>query len=324
MSSTNKNNLEKLLVKTRSFLPNIDAFFEMLLAEKGLSYNSIISYAFDLKDLALFIRKNKLSIPKIQQKQFTQYLEYLRKNKIANSSYNRKITSIRQYFNFLLSEGLIEKNITADVVSAKQEKLLPNFLNKQEIEQLILACDKISKSTYEKTRARLIVILLFKNGLRVSELISLKDSNIKKENHLYYFDIVGKGSKQRIIPLIKETLDLIDLFKDEKIQFFKGWDFSTDGFLFPSHTPRTNMTRQRAGQIIKTLGLLANMDVSKISPHTLRHSFATHLLSNGVNLKNLQDLLGHKNISTTEIYTHLTYENLEKLLQEKHPLNKKA
>ncbi|MFN9943371.1 MAG: tyrosine-type recombinase/integrase, partial [bacterium] len=86
----------------------------------------------------------------------------------------------------------------------------------------------------------------------------------------------------------------------------------------------TNMTRQRAGQIIKVLATLANMDVSKISPHTLRHSFATHLLSKGVNLKNLQDLLGHKNISTTEIYTHLTYENLEKLLQEKHPLNRKS
>jgi integrase/recombinase XerD len=302
-------------------IESIDGFFEMLIAEKGCSKSTISSYITDLKHFANFITKKKKTSLKVDEDDIVEYTRILR-NIYSINSYNRKIVVIRQYYKFLLSEKLLNKNPTKNITTAKKVKLLPKILEVEEIEQLINVSKNFTTSNYENIRANLIINLLFKSGIRVSELIYIKNDDIKKHQTFLYLSILGKGNKERIVPISEDTKILIDQYVEIKNSKFPKLKETANSYLFISQNLNKNLTRQRVGQILKQLALKAGISPEKVSPHKLRHSFATFLLRNGMNLKYIQDLLGHKDISTTEIYTHLNVSNLEETIKNFHPLNK--
>lgn len=302
-------------------IENIDGFFEMLIAEKGCSKSTISSYISDLKHFANFITKKKKTNLKVDEDDIVEYTRILR-NIYSINSYNRKIIAIKQYYKFLFSEKLINKNPTKNITTAKKGKLIPKILEVEEIEQLINVSKNFTTSNYENIRASLIVHLLFKSGIRVSELIYIKNDDIKKHQTFFYLSILGKGNKERIVPISEDTKILIDKYVEIKNSKFPKLKETANSHLFISQNLNKNLTRQRVGQILKQLALKAGINPEKVSPHKLRHSFATFLLRNGMNLKYIQDLLGHKDISTTEIYTHLNIDHLEETVKNFHPLNK--
>lgn len=311
-------NSNKLLLPK---VENIEAFFEMLIAEKGVSKSTVTSYFSDLKHFANFLQKQNKTSLKIYEIDIIEYTKVLRKSYGVNS-YNRKIIALKQYYKFLLSEKLITKNPTKNILASKKPKLLPQILEVDEIEQLINVSQNFCPNIFENIRAKVIVSLLFKSGVRVSELIAIKNDDVKNHGTFFYLSVVGKGGKERIVPVSTDIKTLIDEYIEVKNATFPKLKETANNHLFVSQNLHKNFTRQKVGKILKQLALKAEIDPHKVSPHKLRHSFATFLLRNGMNLKHIQDLLGHKDISTTEIYTHLNTEGLEQTVKNFHPLNR--
>ena len=294
---------------------NWDSSFEnfknYLKLERGLSTNSIKSYEYDLNLFKKFIESNHISDTPVNCRKETirNYLYNNLSNKKSRSQ-ARSISAIRSFFNYLIFEGYIKKSPISDIELPRLEKKLPEVLTELEIEKLIKSFN-IKENFGQRNRA--IVEVLYGTGMRVSELVNLKLSNIFfKENII---KIIGKGNKERFVPLgrvasneIREYLKIRDnLIIDSK--------FSDIVFL---NRYGRGLTRSMIFKIIsdgyKRIGLN-----KKISPHTLRHSFATHLLKNGADLRTIQIILGHESITTTEIYTHLDTYHLEEVLKKYHP-----
>ena len=294
---------------------NWDSSFEnfknYLKLERGLSINSIKSYEYDLNLFKKFIETNQISDTPVDCKPETvkNYLYKHLSNKKSRSQ-ARSISAIKSFFNYLIFEGHIEKSPVSDIESPKLEKKLPEVLTELEIEELIKSID--IKENFGQ-RNRTIIEVLYGTGMRVSELINLKLSNIFfKENII---KIIGKGNKERFVPLgriaskeIKEYLKI----RDNSIIDSKFSDI-----VFLNRYGR-GLTRSMIFKIISDSYKKIGLD-KKISPHTLRHSFATHLLKNGADLRTIQIILGHESITTTEIYTHLDTYHLEEVLKKYHP-----
>ena len=290
---------------------SFENFKNYLKLERGLSINSIKSYEYDLNLFKNFIISNQISETPINCKPDTlkDYLYNNLSNKKSRSQ-ARSISALKSYFNYLIFEGYIQKSPISDIESPKLEKKLPEVLSETEITKLIESYD-LNDNFGQRNRT--IIEVLYGTGIRVSELINLKLSNIFfKENIM---KITGKGNKERFVPIGNIASSEIKVYL--KIRNKNIIDSKFSDIVFLNRYGR-GLTRSMIFKIISDSYKRVGLD-KKISPHTLRHSFATHLLKNGADLRTIQLILGHESITTTEIYTHLDTNHLEDVLKKFHP-----
>ena len=282
----------------------INKYMDYLMYERKLSNNTILSYQNDLNDLYEFFREDIISVSYKDVVKYINSLSYLNERSLAHH-----ITVINSFYTFLLNNGDINVNPCENVKIPKISKKLPNFLTIEEVDKL-LNVELITPYDY---RNKAMLETIYATGLRVSELINLKFSNIDLVND--YIRVVGKGSKERIVPINESSNKYLKLYIEEYRSQILGSNLSD--YLFISNAKK-NITRQGFYKIIKQECKKSGIE-KDVSPHVLRHSFATHLLSKGADLRVIQELLGHSDIATTEIYTHVVNEKLKKDYDENHP-----
>ncbi|MDR0968799.1 MAG: tyrosine recombinase [Holosporaceae bacterium] len=282
----------------------VELFVEYLKSERNASPNTVQSYVLDLSDFESFISLDGA----IEEKDIVSYLSKLQEKNLQTSSVKRKLSSLRQFFKFLRREELISNDPMRFIRQPKYKRPLPKIVSEETITKLQNATSFLECE--EKIRADLILCLLYGSGLRVSELISLKRNSIVDSQFIRIF---GKGSKERIVPLARRALSLMEEWKIVAAKSI---------WLFPSVNPAKHITRQRVFQILKQIAAFSGIDPAKISPHVLRHAFATHILDNGADLLSVKKMLGHSDISTTEIYTHVAQKRLKEVIKKYHPLSR--
>lgn len=291
------------------------SFESYLLTQKRVSRNTLESYMSDIEQLSNFIIGKGISLEDLKVENLTDFFKFLRlKKEISARTLSRKISSIKVFYSFLeLKFGI--KDITETLVFPKLEKNLPNFMTTSEVETL-LECTMLDKSLCG-IRNNALIRLMYATGIRVSECVNLLISSVKFEENLIL--VYGKGRKERLVPVPGQLIDLLRNFIKEYHSKILGTKHNTD-YLFPvKHRGKIKpMTRQAGWLIVKQL--IAKSGIKKrVTPHTLRHSLATHMLEQGANLRSLQVWLGHENLSTVEIYTHINTDRLLKIYDKKHP-----
>ena len=292
----------------------IDDFLKMMYAEKGASPNTIEAYRNDMGQFFDICHKD--NVADINKKDIAIYMRELSELGYATRSVARKVSSLREFFKFLYTEKAIKDNPTLYLLPPKKEKTLPKFLVQKEVESIIAVAEQSSKPEYR--RIGTMIKLMYACGLRVSELITLKENSINFEKKQIL--IRGKGDKERIVPVAQSALDSLHDYNSYRDYFFKRGRKSI--WLFPSYSETGHLTRNAFFKEIKKMAFAANLDKTKVFPHVLRHSFATYLLNKGTDLRSVQKMLGHSDISTTEIYTHITSEKLMDEVRRNHPLAK--
>lgn len=301
-----------------------DAFLEMLIASKGASKATVASYKTDLADFFDFAVRLPLKMETTTHHDISAYLAELTGRGMATSTLARRRSALSQWFKFLISEKIRTENPVLLVGTQRRGRPLPKVLSKEEVEALVAAAraDKSAKGT----RFNCMMELIYASGMRVSELVTLTTAHIqrdpKKRTQIApYFIITGKGGKDRLVPLHQEAVDALNKYLELRASFLPH-DMETK-WLFPSRGKEGHVTRQQFGLLLKALCAEVGIDPAKCSPHTLRHSFATHLLEGGADLRVIQELLGHADIATTQIYTHVTDKRLMQVVEDHHPLSKK-
>tara|TARA_B100001057_G_C22754508_1_gene913120 strand:+ start:128 stop:1036 length:909 start_codon:yes stop_codon:yes gene_type:complete len=299
-----------------SWISYINGFNNYLLIEKSLSKNTVDAYIRDIKKLAnFFLTKNeKIKINDISYKDFQVYLAYLNDEKIKPRSQSRIISSIRSFFKFLVIENIIVNNPSELLETPKTGKKLPEFLSIDEINLLV---NEVDRSKKEGERNLAILEVLYGCGLRVSELIELKISEIYWSDG--FIRIIGKGNKERLVPLGEIASKHLKIYINEIRVHNKISEKYIDYVFLNKNGDK--ISRVMIFKIIKKLTEKAGIK-KNISPHTLRHSFATHLVEGGADLRAVQEMLGHESITTTEIYTHLDRSYLKQVILDHHPLEK--
>ncbi|MCM8784663.1 MAG: site-specific tyrosine recombinase XerD [Candidatus Omnitrophica bacterium] len=280
----------------------IDKFINHILIEKNLSLNTALAYKNDLYKFKNFIEEKRINPNKVDYETFTSFIIFLKRKSYSSTSIVRIISSIRSFYKFIIARGLI-KNLEINIESPKIEKKLPDVLTEQEVEKL-LNVEKISR---KHLRNLAILELFYSSGLRISELCNLKLSNIDLENG--FIKVKGKGNRERICLLNKTAIELLRQYLKERN--------GIDSYLFLNNQNK-KISRQSVWKIVKKYAKYAGIE-KNVKPHTLRHTFATHLLERGLDLRVLQELLGHKSIATTEIYTHLNRKKIKEIYKKYHP-----
>ena len=312
--------------------PSVDSFLEMLTTERGAAMNTRHAYWRDLADVSLYLRKErKTDVDKATTADLKAYLEHLsgkihikgkNKNQIAVRTVARRLSALRQFYRFLVSENVRKDDPTSSIDSPKQTRTLPKTLSEAEVNQLI----KTAGAGGGADSVRLVCLLemLYATGLRVSELVGLPMSAISED--CQFLTVEGKGGRERMVPLSDPAQKAVKDYLGVRPQFIAPDDKGTQArWVFPSRTSEIgHLTRQRFAQLLKDLSRAADIEEGKVSPHVLRHAFATHLLSRGADLRSVQKMLGHADIATTQIYTHILGDKLKKTVEEKHPMAKKA
>lgn len=295
--------------------PYIKSFQSYLKIERGLSKNTIANYTFDLERLCAFLNENAISVApeKITEETIQQFI-YSVSKEVNTRSQARIISGLKSFFSYLIFEDYRADSPMELIEAPKIGRKLPDTLSVEDIDNLIAAVDL---STPEGERNRAILETLYSCGLRVSELVSLKISDLFFDEG--FIKITGKGNKQRFVPIAFNTQRYIDLYRNtirNQLDIAKGHEDT----LFLNRRGK-QLTRAMVFTIIKTLAVKINLQKT-ISPHTLRHSFATHLLENGADLRSIQMMLGHESITTTEVYVHLDRRHLTQIIHTFHPRKK--
>jgi len=290
----------------------IDNFLNYLRVTKAKSENTTKAYAEDLAQFLEYLKQKKLSEPvllNINHLHIRGFLAQLRDRELSKRTIARKLSTLRSFYKYLTMEGLIKQNVAKAVHAPKTSKKLPLFLYPQEIEALLSA----PKKDILGIRDRAIIELLYATGMRVGELVSLKTSDINFGAN--YIIVFGKGSKERIVFFGQKAAESLEEYL-KKSRPFLVKDFECDSlFLNKNGTVLSDRSVRRIiDKYVKAVALNSN-----ISPHTLRHTFATHMLNNGADLKTVQELLGHSSLSTTQIYTHVTKDRLKDVYQKTFP-----
>ncbi len=305
-------------------------FLEMMAAERGASANTLAAYGRDLRDAAAHFTHNKKPLTKVNRTDIEGYLASLSASGMSAQTQARKLSSLRQFFAFIYEEKMRADNPAATLETPKLSRPLPKALTLADIQQLIAQARL--DDTPKGLRLQAMLELIYGAGLRVSELVSLPlgalslsvgSLNVTAEAMI----IRGKGNKERLVPLNHHSRAALSRYLSVRHIFLPPTTNnqpSTNHYLFPYTRAEGFITRQQFGVLLKELALVAGIDPEKISPHTLRHSFASHLLEGGADLRVIQELLGHADIATTQIYTHIAGSRLKKLVEEKHPLSKKT
>lgn len=296
--------------------PLIEPFKEMLLAARGASKHTVEAYGRDLADFSAFC---KGALHTAAQGDIERYLAGLQKRHYAPRSVARRLSALRQFYRFLHEEGERQDDPTLGLETPKQPKSLPKMLPVEAIGQLLKPLEQDRRP--EAIRLYAMIALLYATGLRVSELVSLP---LAAAQHLLksgepFLLVRGKGDKERLVPVNPQALAALRRYLEIREMFVRHK--GQEPWLFPSGGRQGYLTRQRFGQLLKEVAMNSGLDPQKISPHVLRHSFASHLLAGGANLRVIQELLGHADIATTEIYTHVQPERLMQLVREHHPLS---
>ena len=289
----------------------IEQFLAYIEVEKNYSFYTIANYEQDLTDFYQFLEQEHIKrIKDVDYRVVRGYLKAMYEKKYAKKTIAQHISALRSFFKYLLSESIIQDNPMTLISNPKQDKKLPNYLNYEEVETILNTPDL---TTNLGKRDALILELLYASGIRVSELVHIKLSDIRHEEHKIL--ILGKGNKERYVLYGNKCADLLKLYETEaRSELLKNHEnqfllLNKDGNMLS-----TRGIRYIIDKVLKTSGLKLH-----ISPHTLRHTFATHLLNNGADLKSVQELLGHENLSTTQVYTHISNERLRTVYLQNHP-----
>ena len=288
-------------------------FLEKAITEKNLTQSSVNSYENDLKGFYRFLIKNNYSVLACTYDILSIWIESLRKSSFEQSTLSRKISTIRQFFNFLFVEKFMTINPATNIISPKKNKVLPRFLDEEDVKK-ILNYLYVNKNSFKNFQTLLLTELLYATGLRVTELVTMKLSNLNE--NLNGIRILGKGNKERVVPLAKITKKILSQYLKSP-HFLKFKSDTRKSWLFPSR--RSHITRQAYYYQLKSIAIKSGLDAKNISPHMLRHAFASHMLKNGADLKVIQYLLGHEDISTVQIYTHINLNDSLKAIK-KHPI----
>lgn len=289
-------------------------FFDFLFVEKGLSSNTIESYKNDLVKYFVYLRSNKINWQDVDRRRIDTYLSWAQNEGVSVATISRYISSIRSFYKFIQNEKILSSNPVEDIELPRKPKKLPDFLTNEEVDRLLASPDK---STPIGLRDAAMFELLYATGERVSEIINLKMEDINLDEG--YLICLGKGGKQRLIPFGEQASELLSRYiLNSRPYFMKG---AASPYLFLSNRGDA-LSRKTFWKMIKTYRLKASID-KDFSPHTLRHSFATHLLERGADLRSVQMLLGHSDISTTQIYTHINQIRMKSIYEKYHPRAKR-
>ena len=286
----------------------------MMAAERGASVNTLEAYRRDLSDFASFAGRRGRAIEAADPKNIRDYLAGLRGRERSPATQARRLSVLRQFFEFLFAEGVRSDDPAQGIDAPKLGQPLPKYLGEAEVESLIAAAKRIDGA--EGLRAAALIEVLYATGLRVSELAGLPLSAISRDGQMLM--VRGKGGKERMVPLGDPARDAIGGYLAVRAGFIPAGKNSA--FLFPSSARAGYLTRASVARKLKELAAMAGIDPARVSPHVLRHSFASHLLAHGADLRSLQQMLGHADISTTQIYTHVLEQRLKNLVEQSHPL----
>lgn len=290
-----------------------DSFLQTIVAERGASPRTVEAYQHDLEDLSAFLSKKKIALHRAKRTDLQDYMHTVVKNGLSERTQARRLSSMHEFFRFLYSEGVREDNPTELLDSPKIGKALPKYLTEKEITDLI---DTASKK--ENMRLSVLLELAYASGMRVSELVGLPLTAVLQEGQMVM--ITGKGGKQRMVPLNDIAYRRLDNWLiDGRNRFLSRG--SKSKWLFPSSSGTGHYTRDGFYKALKELALECDIDPKRVSPHVLRHSFASHLVAHDADLRSVQKMLGHSDIATTEIYTHVMEDRLKKIISQKHPLS---
>jgi integrase/recombinase XerD len=291
----------------------VDAFLEMMSAERGASENTLAAYRRDLDDA----RQNMATgLAEASSADVRAYISDVAARGFAGTSQARKLSALRQFYKFLYAEGYRTDDPSGPVDSPRKQRGLPKILSETETGRMLdMAAAEAAKGDPVHLRMHALIEVLYATGLRVSELVSLPVTVAQRDER--YFIIRGKGGKDRMVPLSPKARDAMRAWLG-----IRNADprFAPSPWLFPSSSEAGYLPRQVFARDLKSLAALAGISVAKVSPHVIRHAFASHLLQNGADLRAVQELLGHSDISTTQIYTHVLEERLVSLVRDHHPL----
>lgn len=311
--------------------PMIDTFLDMLTTERNAADNTRQAYSRDLADVSVYLRNKGTDIDRATTDELKDYITDLSQKthnkgtnnqKIAVRTIARRLSALRQFYRFMMSENARDDDPTRAIESPKQGRTLPKTLSEEEVDRLINTAG--SSTSPENIRLVCLLEMLYAAGLRVSELVGLPLAAIGAGNQ--FIMVSGKAGRERMVPLSDKAREALQNYMNVRSHHI-GDDSQRalqEKFLFPSRTSGSgHLTRQRFAQLLKDLARAAKVDEDRVSPHVLRHAFATHLLSNGADLRAVQKMLGHADIATTQVYTHILGDTLEKTIKDKHPLSKK-
>ncbi len=302
---------------------DIESFLEMMAVERGASDNTIAAYRRDLEDAAGFVAGQGGSLMAAQTDDIRAYVARLGVRGFAESSRSRRLSALRQFYRFLYAEGRRGDDPTGPIEGARKKRPLPKIMGEDEVDRLIGRADDEARDPEASPRrlvraARMcaLVELLYATGLRVSELVSLPRSVLRAKNRMIV--VRGKGDKERMVPIGEAAREALARFAEA----MRAAGIADHGqWLFPALSESGHLTRQAFARDLKALAIRAGIPAARMSPHVLRHAFASHLLQNGADLRAVQELLGHADISTTQIYTHVLEERLIRLVTDHHPLS---
>lgn len=293
----------------------LDGFLNYLLIDRTLSENTIKSYGFDMQSFFDFLKVEKREIKDVNKSDLQRYLAHLYDLGFASTTASRHLSTIRAFYDYLLMEGRIKANPCELVENPKLPKNLPTVLNLEEVTKLL---DSFTAESPNDIRNKAMVELLYASGMRVSELLDLNLEDLYLE--MGFVRCMGKGAKERIVPIGEIAIKVLeDYVGGSRQELLKAHKQTNALFL---NRLGTRMSRQGFWKILKQQARMAGI-TKEISPHKLRHSFATHLVENGADLRIVQELLGHADISTTQIYTHISKTHLQKVIEEAHPRARK-
>ncbi len=291
----------------------VDQFLEMLVAEKGRAKNSLMAYRRDLED---FAEHSDARLGTADAKDIRDYLAGLHQRGMKSGTVARRLSAIRQFYLFLYTDGLREDNPATHIESPRISTPLPKVLSEQDVDRLLDTAErKAEGGSLGALRLYALVETLYATGLRISELVSLPRRAVGPDTTMIM--VQGKGGRERMVPLGSKARQALSAY----LAVLREAGQADTAYLFPSRGQEGYLTRRRVGQLLKDLAVEAGVSPSALSPHKLRHAFATHLLAHGADLRVVQQMLGHADISTTQIYTHVLEERLKQLVLTKHPLS---
>jgi integrase/recombinase XerD len=304
--------------------PSVDAFLDMLVAERGAATNTRDAYEHDLLEAAIWLKARAVALDGAGADDLREYLQHLQAGDEAHHAaalrtVARRLSALRQFYRFLVSEARRADDPTAAIDSPKQGRALPKVLSEDEVGRLIETAQR--RGGPDGIRLVALLEILYATGLRVSELVGLPLTAFSRDGR--YLVVMGKGGKERMVPLSDTARKAMEAYLPVRAAFLvRGREAKQKDYLFPSRiSEEGHLTRQRFAQLLKELAIHARIDPAMVSPHVLRHAFATHLLDHGADLRAVQKMLGHADIATTQIYTHVVSGRLKRIVTEHHPLS---
>ena len=296
----------------------VEAFLEMMAAERVAAVNTLTAYARDLADVRDFLAGRGADLPVATAEQMESYVQDLAIRGLSSATAARRRSAVRQFYRFVLGEGWRSDDPTARVAAPRRGRPLPKILTREEMRRLIDAA--AGKDGAAGLRLGAMVEILYASGLRISELVALPLAPFTQEPA--YLIVKGKGDKDRLAPLSETARTAVKAYLAVRPSFLPR-GVKASPWLFPSRGRGGRLTARRSAQLLDEAAILAGLDPAKVSPHVLRHAFATHLLEGGADLRVVQTLLGHADIATTQIYTHVTQDRLREVVESKHPLSRR-